>query len=152
MMTSTTQKTFWLTKEAGEHQRDWYVVDATGHTLGRLASKIAMVLRGKHKVSYTPNVDMGDFVIVLNAGGVKLTGTKPDKKLYQHHTLYPGGIKTRVAKDVLATTPEHAIREAVWGMLPKGMLGRRILKKLKIYRTDKHDHAAQQPRVLEVRN
>ena len=144
------QKSFWLTKEAGEAQREWYVVDATGQTLGRLASKIAMVLRGKHKATYTPNVDMGDFVIVLNAGAVKLTGTKPDKKLYQHHTLYPGGIRTRVAKEVLANNPEHAIYEAVWGMMPKGPLGRRIIKKLKIYKTDKHDHTAQKPRVLDV--
>jgi large subunit ribosomal protein L13 len=146
------QKSFWLTKEAGEAQREWFVVDATGQTLGRLASKIAMVLRGKHKPTYTPNVDMGDFVIVLNAGAVHLTGTKPDKKLYIHHTLFPGGIKTKVAKDVLATKPEHAIYEAVWGMMPKGPLGRRIIKKLKIYSSDKHEHAAQQPRVLEVKN
>src|SRR6266571_4469795 len=130
----TTQKSSWLTKEAGEASREWFVIDATGLTLGRLASKIAMVLRGKHKPTYTPNVDMGDFVIVLNAGGVKLTGTKPDKKLYRRHTLYPGGLKTRIAKDVLATDPERAISQAVWGMMPKGPLGRRIMKKLKIYR------------------
>ncbi|HUJ58315.1 MAG TPA: 50S ribosomal protein L13 [Kofleriaceae bacterium] len=148
----TTQKTHWLTKEAGEAQREWYVIDATGHTLGRLASKIAMVLRGKHKATYTPNVDMGDFVIVLNAGGVQLTGTKPDKKLYIHHSLYPGGIKARLAKDVIADDPERAIREAVWGMLPKGPLGRRVMKKLKIYRGAEHDHAAQKPRVLEIKN
>jgi large subunit ribosomal protein L13 len=144
------QKSFWLTKEAGEAQREWYVVDATGQTLGRMASKIAMVLRGKHKPTFTPNVDMGDFVIVLNAGAVRLTGTKPDKKLYIHHTLFPGGIKSRAAKDVLATNPEHAIYEAVWGMIPKGPLGRRIIKKLKIYRTAEHEHAAQMPRVLTV--
>jgi large subunit ribosomal protein L13 len=152
MMTPTTQKSPWLTKEAGEAQREWFVIDATGHTLGRLASRIAMVLRGKHKATYTPNVDMGDFVIVLNAGAVHLTGTKPDKKVYRHHTLYPGGIRTKIAKDVLATQPELAIREAVWGMLPKGPLGRRILKKLKIYRGAEHDHAAQKPRVLELKN
>jgi large subunit ribosomal protein L13 len=150
MMTSTTQKSSWLTKEAGEAQREWYVVDATGHTLGRLASRIAMVLRGKHKATYTPNVDMGDFVIVLNAGAAKLTGAKPDKKLYRHHTLYPGGIRTRLAKEVLATDPERAIREAVWGMMPKGPLGRRVVKKLKIYKGGEHEHAAQKPRVLEV--
>jgi len=147
-----TQKTHWLSKEAGEAQREWYVIDATGHTLGRLASRISMVLRGKHKATYTPNVDMGDFVIVLNAGGVRLTGTKPDKKLYIHHTLFPGGIKTRTAKDVLATDPERAIREAVWGMLPKGPLGRRIIKKLKIYRGAEHEHTAQKPRVLTITN
>lgn len=152
MMTSTTQKSSWLTKEAGEAQREWFYIDATGHTLGRLASRIAMVLRGKHKATYTPNVDMGDFVIVLNAGSVRLTGGKADKKLYHHHTLYPGGIKTRIAKDVLVDDPERAIREAVWGMLPKGPLGRRIIKKLKIYKTDKHEHAAQQPRALELKH
>jgi large subunit ribosomal protein L13 len=146
------QKSFWLTKEAGEAQREWYVVDATGKTLGRLASKIAMVLRGKHKPTFTPNVDMGDFVIVLNAGAVKLTGTKPDKKLYRHHTLFPGGIRTRVAKEVLANDPEHAIYEAVWGMMPKGPLGRRVIKKMKIYKGDKHEHTAQQPRVLEIKH
>ena len=147
-----TQKSYWLTKESGEAQREWFVVDATGQTLGRLASKIAMVLRGKHKPTYTPNVDMGDFVIVLNAGAVQLTGTKPDKKLYIHHTLFPGGIKSKLAKEVLATDPERAIYEAVWGMMPKGPLGRRVIKKLKIYKNDKHDHAAQKPRVLEVKN
>ncbi|HEU4612837.1 MAG TPA: 50S ribosomal protein L13 [Kofleriaceae bacterium] len=147
-----TQKSFWLTKEAGEAQREWFVIDATGQTLGRLASKIAMVLRGKHKATYTPNVDMGDFVIVLNAGAVRLTGTKPEKKLYHHHTLYPGGLKTRVAKDVLSDDPERAIREAVWGMMPKGPLGRRIIKKLKIYTGSEHEHAAQKPRVLGIDN
>jgi large subunit ribosomal protein L13 len=147
-----TQKSPWLTKEAGEAQREWFVVDATGQTLGRMASKIAMVLRGKHKATYTPNVDMGDFVIVLNAGAVRLTGSKPDKKLYQHHTLYPGGIKTRIAKDVLATDPERAIYEAVWGMMPKGPLGRRIIKKLKIYKGGEHEHTAQKPRTLEIKN
>jgi large subunit ribosomal protein L13 len=147
---TTTQKSTWLTKEAGEAQREWFTIDVTGQTLGRIASRIALVLRGKHKATYTPNVDMGDFVIVLNAGSVRLTGAKADKKLYHHHTLFPGGIKSRVAKDVLADDPERAIREAVWGMLPKGPLGRRIIKKLKIYKTAEHDHAAQKPRVLEI--
>ena len=147
-----TQKSFWLTKEAGEAQREWFVVDATGQTLGRLATRIAMVLRGKHKATFTPNVDMGDFVIVLNAGAVRLTGDKTDKKLYIHHTLFPGGIKTRIAKDVLATDPERAIREAVWGMMPKGPLGRRVIKKLKIYKGTEHEHTAQKPRVLEIKN
>ena len=140
----------WLTKEAGEAQREWYVVDLQGQTLGRAASKIASVLRGKHKATFTPNVDMGDFVVVINAGGVRLTGTKPDKKLYQHHTLFPGGIRTRIAKDVLATDPERAIREAVWGMLPKGPLGRKLIKKLKIYATAEHPHGAQQPAALKL--
>jgi large subunit ribosomal protein L13 len=151
-MMNATQKSSWLTKEAGEAQREWFQIDATGHTLGRLASRIALVLRGKHKATYTPNVDMGDFVIVLNAGAIRLTGTKADKKLYHHHTLYPGGIRTRTAKDVIATDPERAIREAVWGMLPKGPLGRRIIKKLKIYKTAEHEHTAQQPRTLTISN
>ena len=150
MNTQTTQRSSWLTKEAGEASREWFQIDATGHTLGRLASRIALVLRGKHKATYTPNVDMGDFVIVLNAGGIRLTGAKADKKVYQHHTLFPGGIRTRLAKDVIATDPERAIREAVWGMLPKGPLGRRIIKKLKIYKTAEHDHAAQKARVLSI--
>jgi large subunit ribosomal protein L13 len=145
-----TQKSFWLSKEAGEAQRGWYVVDLQGQVLGRAASKIAMVLRGKHKPTYTPNVDMGDFVIVINAGGAELTGSKPDTKVYRHHSLYPGGLKTRLAKHVMADDPERAIREAVWGMLPKGPLGRRIIKKLKIYRGGQHEHAAQQPRPLAI--
>jgi large subunit ribosomal protein L13 len=93
---------------------------------------------------------MGDFVIVLNAGSVRLTGTKPDKKLYHHHTLFPGGLKTRIAKDVLADDPERAIYEAVWGMMPKGPLGRRIIKKMKIYKGAEHEHTAQKPRVLTI--
>lgn len=145
-----TQKSFWLSKEAGEAQRGWYIVDLQGQVLGRAATKIAMVLRGKHKPTYTPNVDMGDFVIVINAGGAELTGNKPDNKMYHHHTLYPGGLKTKAAKHVLKDEPERAIREAVWGMLPKGPLGRRIIKKLKIYRGAQHDHAAQQPRPLAI--
>ncbi len=146
----TTQKSFWLTKEAGEAQREWYVVDLQGQTLGRAATKIAMVLRGKHKPTYTPNVDMGDFVVVINAGGVELTGSKADNKVYYRHTLYPGGLKRRLAKHVIADDAERAIRQAVWGMLPKGPLGRRIIKKLKIYQGAEHEHAAQKPRPLAV--
>ena len=147
---STTQKSFWLTKEAGEAQREWYVVDMQGQILGRAATKIASVLRGKHKPTYSPNVDMGDFVVVINAGGTALTGNKAEGKIYYKHTLYPGGLKTRTAKQVLADDPERAIRNAVWGMLPKGPLGRRILKKLKIYKGASHEHSAQQPRPLTI--
>jgi ribosomal protein L13 len=110
---STTQKSFWLTKEAGEAQREWYIVDMQGQTLGRAASKIASVLRGKHKPTYSPNVDMGDFVIVINAGGSKLTGNKIDGKLYYKHTLYPGGLKTRTAKQVIADDPARHPRGGV---------------------------------------
>ena len=150
-MMNATQKSYWLSKEAGEASREWYVIDATGHTVGRLASRIAAVLRGKHKATYTPNCDMGDFVVVLNAGGVQLTGSKPEKKLYRYHTLFPGGVRSKLAKQVLAEEPERAIREAVWGMMPKGPLGRRLIK-LKIYRTAEHEHAAQKPRVLAISN
>jgi large subunit ribosomal protein L13 len=145
----TTQKSHWLTKEAGEAQREWYVLDAQGQTLGRIATKIASVLRGKHKPTYTPNVDMGDFVVVVNAKSVALTGKKMENKLYHRHTLFPGGIRTRTAKQLVDNDPERAIREAVWGMLPKGPLGRRIIKKLKVYPGAQHDHSAQKPRVLE---
>jgi len=142
------QKSFWLTKEQGEEQREWYIADLSGETLGRAATKIAMILRGKHKATFTPNVDMGDFVVVVNAGAVRLTGTKAETKIYRHHTEYPGGLKSTTAKEVLADNPERAIREAVWGMLPKGPLGRRIIKKLKIYSGATHEHAAQQPKAL----
>ncbi|MCA9678791.1 MAG: 50S ribosomal protein L13 [Kofleriaceae bacterium] len=144
-----TQKSHWLTKEAGEAQREWYVLDAQGQTLGRVATKIASVLRGKHKPTYTPNVDMGDFVVVINAEQLTLTGKKIDQKMYYRHSEYPGGITAHSAKQLLSDDPERAIREAVWGMLPKGPLGRRIIKKLKVYKGPKHEHAAQQPRVLE---
>jgi large subunit ribosomal protein L13 len=144
----TTQKSHWLTKEAGEAQREWFVLDAKGQTLGRIATKIASVLRGKHKPTYTPNVDMGDFVVVVNASGVQLTGRKLDDKLYHRHSLYPGGITTHTAKQLVSDDPERAIREAVWGMLPKGPLGRRIIKKLKVYPGPQHEHSAQKPRVL----
>jgi large subunit ribosomal protein L13 len=146
---NTTSKSHWLTKEAGEAQREWYVIDAKGQTLGRIATKIASVLRGKHKPTYTPNVDMGDFVVVINASEVELTGRKLDDKLYHRHTEYPGGIRTHTAKQLVKDDPDRAIRTAVWGMLPKGPLGRRIIKKLKVYAGPQHDHAAQKPRVLE---
>jgi len=146
---NTMSKSHWLTKEAGEAQREWYVIDAKGQTLGRIATKIASVLRGKHKPTYTPNVDMGDFVVVINASEVELTGRKLDDKLYHRHTNYPGGIRTHTAKQLVKNDPDRAIRTAVWGMLPKGPLGRRIIKKLKVYAGPQHDHAAQKPRVLE---
>ncbi|HUS64100.1 MAG TPA: 50S ribosomal protein L13 [Kofleriaceae bacterium] len=139
-----------LSKEVAEDQREWYVADLKDQVLGRAATRIAMVLRGKHKPTYTPNVDCGDFVIVVNAGSVKLTGNKMDGKLYRHHTEYPGGLISIPAKQLLATYPDRAIRRAVWGMLPKGPLGRRLIKKLKIYSGAEHEHAAQQPRPLAL--
>lgn len=144
------QKSTLLSKEAAAAQREWYVVDLEGVVLGRAATKIATVLRGKHKPSYTPHVDGGDFVIVLNAGKVKLTGAKMNDKKYRYHTGYMGGLRETAAGKLLAEKPEEAIRRTVWGMLPKGPLGRKMIKKLKIYAGAEHDHGAQQPRPLAV--
>lgn len=128
----------------------WYVVDARGKVLGRLASRIATVLRGKHKPDYTPHTDTGDFVIVVNAGGVRVTGKKLDQKVYKHHSMHPGGLKTESLRSLLARRPEEVIRQAVWGMLPHTPMGRRQIKKLKIYAAADHPHAAQKPEPLNV--
>ncbi len=144
------QKSTLLGKETAHAQREWYVVDLKGQVLGRAATRIASVLRGKHKPTFTPNVDCGDFVIVINAGQVELTGRKLENKLYRHHTQFPGGLGEIPAKDLLDKHPDRAIRRAVWGMLPKGPLGRRLIKKLKIYRGAEHEHAAQKPRQLAL--
>jgi large subunit ribosomal protein L13 len=133
-----------------EVERKWYLVDAEGKTLGRMASRIAAILRGKHKPQYTPHVDTGDFVIVINAAKVQLTGAKPQKKMYYHNTLYPGGARWEKFADVLRKRPERIIEEAVWGMLPKSDLGRKIYKKLKVYAGPDHPHAAQKPQKLEL--
>lgn len=143
-------KSTWLTKEAAQAQREWYVVDVSGHSLGRAATKIAEVLRGKHKPTFTPNVDMGDFVVVVNADKVQLTGNKVKNKMYRRHTHYPGGLREFSAEEMLARHPDQLIQKAVWGMLPKGRLGRRIIKKLKIFAGPEHNHAAQAPRPLEL--
>ena len=131
-----------------EIQRDWFLVDAEGQVLGRLATEIAARLRGKHKPVYTPHVDTGDFIVVANAGKVVLTGNKLRDKIYYHHTGYPGGIKSVSAGKLLQEKPEEVLRKAVRGMLPKNTLGRAMLKKLKIYAGGEHDHAAQCPKVL----
>ncbi len=144
------QSSPWLTKEAGLAQRQWYVLDLEGQILGRAATKIASVLRGKHKPTFTPNVDMGDFVIVLNADKVRLTGDKLGGKKYRYHTGYPGGLRETTADKLLEKHPDRVIRKAVWGMLPKGPLGRRMIRKLKIYTGTEHAHTAQQPRTLAV--
>jgi large subunit ribosomal protein L13 len=144
------QKSTLLSVEDAHEQREWYVVDLKDQTLGRAATRIAMVLRGKHKPSYTPNVDCGDFVIAINAGEVKLTGRKMSDKLYRHHTEYPGGLVEIPAQQLIAKHPDRAIRRAVWGMLPKGPLGRRLIKKLKIYAGGEHGHDAQKPRPLAL--
>jgi len=130
--------------------RDWYVVDAEGKVLGRLASEIASRLRGKNKPEYTPHADAGDFIIVVNAGKVNLTGKKLTDKMYYRHSGYPGGIKQTAAGKMLLEKPTEVLRIAVRGMLPKNSLGRAMLKKLKIYASSDHGHAAQCPRTLEL--
>jgi large subunit ribosomal protein L13 len=134
-----------------EVERKWYVVDAKGKTLGRLASEVAMLLRGKHKPQFTPHVDTGDFVIVINAAQVELTGKKLEKKIYYRHSGYPGGLKAITAGDLRAKNPQRMIELAVKGMLPKNSLGRQQFKKLKVYAGSEHPHQAQQPVEWELR-
>lgn len=136
------------TARTGEVLRQWYVVDAQDKILGRLASRIAMVLRGKTKPTFTPHIDTGDFVVVVNAAQVQLTGRKLDNKLYYRHSGYPGGIKEISARKLLQKKPEEILRHAVRGMLPKNSLGRQLLKKLKIYAGGEHPHEAQRPAPL----
>ncbi|RLB11263.1 MAG: 50S ribosomal protein L13 [Deltaproteobacteria bacterium] len=141
-------KTFMAKEE--EVEKKWHVVDATGKILGRLASQIAIKLRGKDKPIFTPHMDAGDFVIVINAEKIKLTGRKWDNKYYYHHTGYMGGLKKITARKLLEKKPEEIIRHAVRGMLPKNKLGRRLLKKLKIYSGPEHPHEAQKPEKWEI--
>lgn len=131
--------------------RKWYIVDAANKPLGRVASQVASILRGKNKPIYTPHVDTGDYVIILNAEKVMLTGKKLDQKLLRHHSHYPGGLKETPYREVLAKKPEFAFHEAVRRMLPDGPLGRKMLLKLKVYRGSEHDNQAQQPEVLELK-
>ena len=131
-------------------ERTWYVVDATGKPLGRVASKVATVLRGKHKPTYTPYVDCGDYVIVINADKVKLTGNKLNDKMYYNHSGYPGGLRERNAKTMIQNYPEEMMERAIKGMLPHGRLGRAMGKKLFVYRDENHKHAAQKPVELKV--
>lgn len=139
-----------FTEKKEEIEREWYVVDAEGQTLGRLASRIAPLLKGKHKPTYTPHLDCGDFVIIVNAEKVRVTGRKLDQKLYYHHSGYPGGLKSISLRDQLDRYPERVLEAAVRGMLPKNKLGRRMVKKLKVYAGDSHPHQAQQPKPLEL--
>jgi len=141
-------KTFVLRKE--DIQREWFVIDAKGQTLGRLASKIVQLLRGKHKPTYTPHLDMGDFVIVINADKIQVTGRKLDQKMYYRHSGYMGGLKETSLRDQLVRHPEDVIKLAVRGMLPHNRLGRKIIKKLKVYAGAEHPHQAQQPKVIEL--
>ena len=141
-------KTF--SAKPGEVRRDWYVVDATGKTLGRLATEIARRLRGKHKPEYTPHVDTGDYIVVVNAGKIRVTGNKLKDKIYHRHTGYIGNLKSVSLETLLEETPERALQYAVKGMLPRGPLGRRMLSKLRVFAGAEHNHAAQQPMPLEV--
>jgi large subunit ribosomal protein L13 len=143
-------KTKSLTKAEAQADRKWHLIDVAGMTLGRAATQIAHLLRGKHKPTFTPNQDCGDFVIVINANKVTLTGNKLADKMYYRHTGFPGGIVGVPAKDLLRRKPQEVIERAVWGMLPKGPLGRRIHKKLKVYATAEHPHEAQQPAVYQI--
>lgn len=130
-------------------QRDWYVVDAAGQTLGRIASSIASRLRGKHKPEFTPHVDTGDYIVVINADKVRVTGNKAKDKIYHRHTGFPGGLKSISFEKLIVKAPERAIQNAVRGMLPKGTLGAAMFGKLKVYAGDTHPHAAQQPNPLK---
>jgi large subunit ribosomal protein L13 len=142
------QKTYMA--KPGEHDRPWVVVDAAGKTLGRLASEVAVRLRGKHNPYFTPHVDSGEFVVVVNAARIHVTGKKRSDKLYRRHSGYPGGLKTETLAQRLATKPEEVIRQAVKGMLPRTRLGRKQLRKLKVYAGPDHPHQAQQPKPVEI--
>ncbi|MGD2146455.1 MAG: 50S ribosomal protein L13 [Anaerolineae bacterium] len=131
-------------------QRDWYVVDASGRTLGRLATQIARIVRGKHKPIYSPSVDVGDYVIVINADKIHVTGQKLDQKIYYRHSGYPGGLTEVPLRRMLETHPTRVVEHAVRGMLPKNRLGRKMIKKLKVYAGSEHPHEAQQPEPLEL--
>lgn len=141
-------KTFSQTKEGGKAARKWVVVDATDKVLGRLATQVATVIRGKHKPEFTKHVDCGDFVVVVNASKIKVTGNKGETKRYYHHTGYIGGIKEYSAQEMIDSSPEEVITRAVKGMLPRGALGHQLIKKLKVYKDAEHPHAAQMPEVL----
>jgi large subunit ribosomal protein L13 len=135
--------------KADEIHRDWVVVDANDQTLGRLATQISTVMLGKHKPGFTPGVEMGDYVIVVNASHIRVTGNKLDDKMYHRHTGYPGGLKSVNLRDLLAKNPERVIEKAVWGMLPHNRMGRSLMKKLRVYAGPDHPHAAQEPRPIE---
>jgi large subunit ribosomal protein L13 len=136
--------------KAGEITREWVLVDANDQNLGRLATQIASILLGKHKPTFTPGVDTGDYVVVVNCERIRVTGNKMEEKFYYRHTLYPGGLKSINLRDQLAKHPERVIHSAVWGMLPHNKLGRKMIKKLKIYAGPEHPHEAQQPRPIAL--
>ncbi len=142
--------TYQMKREEALAQRQWYIVDAQGKVLGRLATEVARVLRGKHKPSFSPHIDGGDFVIIVNAGRVSLTGKKLEQKIYYRHSEYPGGLRASTAKHILGTKPNSIVQLAVKGMLPKNRLGRELLRKLKVYPGPEHPHQAQKPQLLVI--
>lgn len=137
--------------KASDIEQNWYVIDASDKVLGRLASEVATLLRGKHKATYTPNVDTGDFVVIINAEKIRLTGNKLSQKMYRRHTGYPGGLKEMDYRTLLQKKPERAVEHAVKGMLPHNRLGNLMFKKLKVYKGSEHPHQAQKPEVWELR-
>ncbi|MCD4686694.1 MAG: 50S ribosomal protein L13 [Anaerolineae bacterium] len=139
------------TPKPDDIQREWFVIDAKDQTLGRLATQIATLLRGKHKPIFAPHVDVGDFVIVINAEKIRVTGKKLDQKMYYRHSQYPGGLKQRTLRELLDMFPDRVIEKAVKGMLPKNKLGRKMIKKLKVYAGETHPHQAQKPKVFELK-
>jgi large subunit ribosomal protein L13 len=142
------EKTYY--PKAGEIQREWVLIDANDQTLGRLASEIAKRLMGKHKPTFTPGVDVGDFVVVINAERIRVTGNKLDDKIYYRHSGYPGGLKEITLRRMLERHPDRVIRRAVWGLVPHNRYGRKLMKKLKVYAGPDHPHEAQQPKLLKV--
>lgn len=137
--------------KAEEVKKEWWVIDASNHILGRLAAEVASILRGKRKPIFTPNVDTGDFVVIVNAEKITVTGNKLTDKIYHHHSGYPGGLRSVSLEKLLQDKPESVIEKAVWGMLPKNSIGRQMIKKLKVYAGPEHPHQAQQPKALKVR-
>ena len=133
-----------------EVKRDWFLVDANGKTLGRIATEVASRLRGKHKAEFTPHVDTGDYIVIVNASKLKVTGNKFDDKMYQYHTGYIGNLKSIPFKDLIKKKPEYVIKKAVKGMLPKGPLGREMARNMKVFAGSEHTHAAQQPQLLDI--
>ncbi len=133
-----------------EVTKKWYIIDADGKTLGRLATKVAGIIRGKEKTSFTPNADTGDFVIVINAAKIKLTGKREELKIYRHHSGYPGGLKSQSFKELMAKKPDYVVERAIKGMLPKNRLGAQLGKKIKVYAGAEHPHVAQQPEVISL--
>jgi len=138
-------------QKLSEVQRDWHVIDATGQTLGRLATQIAILLRGKHKPTFSPNIDGGDFVVVTNIEKIRVSGRKADQIIYYHHTGFPGGLKETPYRMMMQKRPEHILRHAVKGMIPKNRLGRRLMTKLRLYAGTQHPHTAQQPKLYTPR-